>query len=144
MCTGCGTTFERRERKHGYCSLRCPGAPKKQATAIQRNNRGIDPARTSNRARRQRREQENGLSARQRLKLLHRWQRQGKHCLYCGGSCQAVDHVVPLVRGGTNRIGNLVPSCTTCNSRKGSKLIIEYKAQVRALIDTQRARDVRF
>jgi 5-methylcytosine-specific restriction endonuclease McrA len=32
-----------------------------------------------------------------------------------------VDHRKPRSRGGSNRIGNLVPSCIPCNRSKGSE-----------------------
>ena len=31
-----------------------------------------------------------------------------------------VDHVIPVSRGGTSHIDNLVPACRTCNMSKGS------------------------
>lgn len=43
-------------------------------------------------------------------------------CHYCGAPEPAGwDHVVPLARGGPNTIANLVPCCTHCNHRKGSR-----------------------
>ena len=50
----------------------------------------------------------------------------GGKCAYCGGAYEAIDHVVPLSRGGTNYIANIRPCCTTCNSSKGSKLLSEW------------------
>lgn len=35
----------------------------------------------------------------------------------------AVDHVVPIARGGADVWSNKVPSCRTCNSSKGSSLL---------------------
>ena len=32
-----------------------------------------------------------------------------------------IDHVWPVVRGGKSTPGNLVPACTTCNSKKRDK-----------------------
>ena len=53
-------------------------------------------------------------------------------CAYCGSqeSIQA-DHVVPIARGGTHSIGNLVPACARCNQSKGSKLLTEWKASLK-------------
>ena len=53
-------------------------------------------------------------------------------CVYCGSehSIQA-DHVVPIARGGTHSIGNLVPACARCNQSKGSKLLTEWKASLK-------------
>jgi 5-methylcytosine-specific restriction endonuclease McrA len=36
-----------------------------------------------------------------------------------------VDHMIPLSRGGTNTIDNLVPACKSCNSRKKDKTPLE-------------------
>jgi len=38
----------------------------------------------------------------------------------CGRAATTVDHVVPLARGGSNDLDNLVPACATCNSSRGS------------------------
>jgi len=68
-----------------------------------------------------------GLKANRRLKLLHKWQRQGRRCSYCSGPCESVDHVVPIARGGTNYEGNLVPCCMRCNGSKSDWLLIEWR-----------------
>lgn len=51
-------------------------------------------------------------------------------CAYCGvyldGQMQ-IDHVVPISRGGSHKIGNLISACPTCNMSKGSKTITEWK-----------------
>lgn len=39
-------------------------------------------------------------------------------CVYCGGSANSVDHVIPRSRGGNNDPENLVAACTFCNSSK--------------------------
>ena len=48
-------------------------------------------------------------------------------CIYCGEKKKpTIDHKVPLARGGTNDISNLVPACGSCNSRKGTKTAKEF------------------
>lgn len=47
-------------------------------------------------------------------------------CAYCGGEAETWDHVHATVRdkkfsGHGHRIGNLLPCCKTCNSKKGNK-----------------------
>ncbi len=36
------------------------------------------------------------------------------------------DHLVPLSRGGTNYISNIVISCPSCNFKKGNKMLHEW------------------
>lgn len=59
--------------------------------------------------------------------------RDGDCCHYCGGELSfsgwngqgtliaSVDHVVPVCRGGTDEISNLVLACLGCNSTKQSR-----------------------
>lgn len=48
-------------------------------------------------------------------------------CVYCGDPADSVDHVIPLVRGGTHGIGNLVPACLTCNKSKHARTVMEWR-----------------
>lgn len=64
--------------------------------------------------------------------LRIKWQKEGRVCQYCQGSFDTIDHVIPLTRGGDNMLTNLVPSCRSCNSSKGMKLLSEWKPQVYA------------
>ena len=49
-------------------------------------------------------------------------------CLYCGSTKHIqMDHVVPIIKGGRHSIGNIVPACAKCNQKKGGKLLIEWK-----------------
>lgn len=57
--------------------------------------------------------------------------RHNHKCYYCKidvkvGFNLNMDHVIPLSRGGTHTIENLVPSCKLCNLRKGTKSIEEF------------------
>ena len=48
-----------------------------------------------------------------------------KHrCAYCGKKQKRLtqDHVIPLSKGGGTTMGNIIPACQSCNSRKGSNL----------------------
>ena len=45
----------------------------------------------------------------------------GFNCWLCQKPYQAVDHVIPLAKGGTNWPANLRPACKSCNSSKGAK-----------------------
>ncbi len=54
-------------------------------------------------------------------------------CQYCARNqhqfrtreCLTRDHVIPLSRGGTNAWQNVVTACSSCNTRKGSRLPAE-------------------
>jgi 5-methylcytosine-specific restriction endonuclease McrA len=54
-------------------------------------------------------------------------ERYDNRCLCCGKQGKlAADHVIPLARGGGNDISNIQPLCTSCNSRKSTK-VIDYR-----------------
>ena len=42
----------------------------------------------------------------------------GRTCYLCGAPMQAIDHVIPLTKGGTHWPANLRPICKSCNSKK--------------------------
>jgi 5-methylcytosine-specific restriction endonuclease McrA len=48
-------------------------------------------------------------------------------CAYCGAPSQHIDHIIPVSRGGTHSVGNLVGACAACNMSKGAKFITEWK-----------------
>lgn len=61
--------------------------------------------------------------------LQEQFQRQKGKCYYCKakfGKIYHVDHVVPLSKGGTNEINNIVLACPTCNMRKAGRLLHEW------------------
>lgn len=69
-----------------------------------------------------------GLTVWQRRRLLNQWRAQARSCTYgCGRLASTVDHVVPLIRGGTNFEGNLVPACRACNASKCARLLTEWR-----------------
>lgn len=117
VCLMCHVVFERHDPKpRKYCTPRCMG----QAQQIR-------PLTDTRVIRTQREHAAPGLSAKRRANLNHKWQKQGRTCAYCTKPATTVDHVVPLVRGGTNYEGNLVPCCKSCNSSKSGALIVEWR-----------------
>jgi 5-methylcytosine-specific restriction endonuclease McrA len=54
-----------------------------------------------------------------RLEIL---QRDQWTCFYCMQPATTVDHVIPIIQGGDPlAYDNLVSSCSSCNSKKGSR-----------------------
>lgn len=53
---------------------------------------------------------------------------RSQKCLYCPiQPAGTVDHLIPVSRGGNHSIGNLVPACRSCNSRKGGRFLMEWR-----------------
>lgn len=49
------------------------------------------------------------------------------HCFYCekdvGAENLGIDHFIPFFANGENTLENVVPSCFTCNAKKGRKVL---------------------
>jgi len=63
------------------------------------------------------------------------WAKTSGLCVYCGQALTTkagqpnsfhADHVLSVKKGGSDDIANLIPSCATCNSKKGAKTVIEH------------------
>jgi 5-methylcytosine-specific restriction endonuclease McrA len=60
-------------------------------------------------------------------------EKHGHRCTYCGAAGRLEpDHRVPLARGGTNYIENILPACRRCNTRKRLLTEDEYRARLAA------------
>jgi len=57
--------------------------------------------------------------------LLEKW---GRKCAYCGATDRPlqVEHIVPQVRHGSNRVSNLTLACRDCNDAKGKRTAEEF------------------
>lgn len=63
----------------------------------------------------------------------------GGRCAYC--RCIAMlhaDHRIPLARGGSNSIDNILPACAPCNFRKGTMSEAEFRTRLAAERDQKR------
>lgn len=102
------------------------------AVALSANVRGheadnSDKRRASDRERKRRDRQLRGPDSAWRSLVARVIERDGAVCKYCGSAEKlTADHVVPLTRGGTNDLANLVACCRDCNLKKGNKLISEW------------------
>ncbi len=52
----------------------------------------------------------------------------GRKCVYCGQDSipLEIEHIVPRIKGGSNRVSNLTLACNSCNSAKGSLTAMEF------------------
>lgn len=69
----------------------------------------------------------------------------GHRCIYCGATSKdaklQVDHVIPVSKGGTNEMGNLVVACWTCNIGKGNRMLLEItEGDAGVYVNTRRKR----
>lgn len=79
---------------------------------------------------------------RQKARELRRsqwWKRkcsEGK-CYYCGRRFRpqelTMDHIVPIIRGGRSKKGNIVPACKECNEKKKYMLPFEWEEYLKRL-----------
>ena len=65
--------------------------------------------------------------------LQNLFKQQKGDCWWCGCKLESnyhVDHRVPLAKGGTNELGNIVLSCPECNLSKNAKLPGEWNGRL--------------
>ena len=62
------------------------------------------------------------------------------NCYYCERRFQpselTMDHVVPIVRGGSSARSNVVPCCKECNTRKRDCLPVEWDEYLNRIRET--------
>lgn len=50
-------------------------------------------------------------------------------CCYCGGPAGEIDHIVPVIRGGSGEWDNLTAACRSCNATKHDTDLLGYLLQ---------------
>jgi 5-methylcytosine-specific restriction endonuclease McrA len=63
-------------------------------------------------------------AAREKPTKVGIYRRDGYTCQYCGSTRSlTIDHLIPKSRGGTDSWENVLIACSTCNVKKGNKLL---------------------
>jgi 5-methylcytosine-specific restriction endonuclease McrA len=109
-CAWCGATFTATRASQTNCSQHC------KRKAMRYRRRGREHGSTSH------------FTWGEFMRLFIA---AGRRCAYCDMEIAGQpdpDHVVPLSRGGSNSITNILPSCRACNSDKRDLLLDEWKA----------------
>lgn len=132
VCQHCSGPSEMRSLKTRYCGERCRNAARylregEKRRAYARQYLKDNPERM----RAIRRKRKGQIRAAQYVVTERDWRRLvGRYaglCAYCGSRpWEHRDHVVPLARGGSHGIGNLLPACAPCNLRKKTKFLTEW------------------
>ncbi len=72
-----------------------------------------------------------GCPPRQVWRLLRQtvFERDGWACVYCGkrSGTMTCDHIVPVSRGVSSTLDNLVTACLSCNMAKATKTLEEWR-----------------
>ncbi len=116
-CAECGMPLPiDRGNKRRFCDMKCGNA------WSLREHRHI---RLESTRVRQRKLVGPGVSEADWIRLCNRF---AGRCAYCGVRAKlTLDHVVPVSRGGQHSIGNILPACGGCNSRKRARFITEWR-----------------
>lgn len=108
-CKACGDTFVLGRGSYFYCAechVRLPaGYRAKRLRLLAANNEGMT-------------DEDRQLSA-DYLLIIRK-----DPCVYCGAPSTAVDHIVPIASGGSDRWDNQAPACKPCNSAKRSRTLL--------------------
>lgn len=109
-CDWCGAVFSSRKTSQRMCSYAC----KRKAAKVRRRGQA-----------------KGWVSHYTWAEVMHLFLALGKSCAYCTKPIEGQpdpDHVVPLSRGGSNSITNILPCCGPCNSDKRDLLLGEWNA----------------
>ncbi len=115
-----------REYMKNY-EIKEPGKKKRKSSYKKYRLKNLSKFADKERARRGKKRANGGsFSRKDWLRLLHRF---NGLCAYCSNKATTADHVVPLNKGGSNFIGNILPACISCNGSKQDKFLFMWKKE---------------
>lgn len=124
LCPECGAAFLTNKRQKVYCSTHCASRRKARAQKEDRRLRLV--LLRSCHERRGAGE----LPTEARLGAMLDAAIASGHCPYCGQETAeddwTLDHIIPVSRGGTNRMSNIRFVCHRCNVTKGTRPFDEF------------------
>jgi 5-methylcytosine-specific restriction endonuclease McrA len=151
-CLRCNTSLASKRSHAIYCSRNCKAlagavrwrvrnpdadrlryageAERRRAYAREYGKRRPEVSQVKNRNRRAQRAGQR-FTTRDWVRLCRRY---GGRCAYCHQVPTAgltIEHVIPLIRGGVNTIGNIVPACRSCNFAKHTRFLTEWRRDQR-------------
>lgn len=141
LCGGCeqsldDTAFSKNKLKSDGLDVHCKACAAKRYRAWKLSNLERDRARVSAWSKQNKEKRRESGHKRRLLEKAKSFSISAKDlkrilsmpCYNCGSRQNITyDHVVPMSRGGNHGIGNMMPLCSSCNSSKGTKLLIEWK-----------------
>lgn len=108
-CKQCGKNIKAKTKRRQFCGI-CRNKRKKENKEeyLKRRSARLEKAGGSH-------TEEEFLELKEKYSFL---------CFYCGKKPKRLqkDHLIAVAIGGNDNIKNIVPSCKTCNRKKGSKL----------------------
>ena len=121
-CKECGRAFESKWGKQ-FCSTKCKNRWRNHLAEVKKSNRTKIAKKNG--------KYDNSIS------LEKLFARDKGICYICGKhldlnayynypSAPTIEHVIPIIKGGTHTWDNVKLACRQCNSKKGSKLSKEY------------------
>ena len=132
-CAGCKKPFDAVRSDARWCSEACYYAHNESARAAriayvkrwaEQNKTARQVHRSKYRDARRAWEATGTISPRDWKRVVNR---HHGLCAYCKDRpYEHMDHVVPLSRGGTNTIGNVLPACADCNLSKHNRFLTEW------------------
>jgi 5-methylcytosine-specific restriction endonuclease McrA len=118
-------TRSRRDLDRILENTRYKNNPEKKKASVRKHIKSHPDAHRQRRLKRRAVQRENGVFVVTPIEIQ---KILSSRCIFCGTADNiTVEHLIPLSRGGRHSIGNLAPSCKSCNSAKGTRTVMEFR-----------------